>query len=131
MTIVSLASCSEKPDELSTLALVRARTCELLARATGHPEPEGYFTAGLFSLLDAMMDQPMSKLLDDIPLAEDLKSGLLTMTGPYGQALKCMIAMERNDIEDISFFDLKPAKISELYLEALLWANQQGKEMLS
>jgi EAL and modified HD-GYP domain-containing signal transduction protein len=126
ISIVALATGSDKPHELSTLALVRARTCEQLARTGGLDRPESFFTAGLFSTLGAMMDQPMSTLLEELPLPDELKLALLENSGIYGEAISCAIAMERNDPDNILFMDLDVSIMSELYLDALLWASEQS-----
>lgn len=127
VSIVAMATGSDKPHELSILALVRARTCEQLARATGQDRPEGYFTAGLFSTLEAMMDLPILTLLDDLPLPDDIKLALLENGGVYGEALGCAIAMERSDVDGFLFLNLDVSSMAEIYLDALLWASEQSK----
>jgi len=129
ISIVALATGADKPHALSTLALVRARTCEQLASATAEAKPQTFFTAGLFSTLDAMLDLPLAEILKDLPLSTDLKKGLTELSGVYGEALRCAIAMERNDMDTIQYKDLPVAKLSELYLESLRWADLQSKAL--
>ncbi len=125
ISLVALATTSDKPEALSILALVRARTCEQLATAANQSAVESYFTIGLFSVLDAMMDQPIEELLEELPLAEDLKLALTQREGVYGQALNCVVAMETNQFDDIKFQNIEFAKLSDIYLQALLWADDQ------
>jgi EAL and modified HD-GYP domain-containing signal transduction protein len=127
VSIVAMAIGSDKPHELSILALVRARTCEQLARAAGLDRPESYFTAGLFSTLEALMDQPLLTLLNDLPLPEEIKLALLENSGVYGEALSCAIAMEQTDVDGFIFLNIEVSAMAKIYLEALLWANQQSK----
>ena len=124
ITIMALATGSNKPSELSRLAVVRARCCELLAKASNLPKPDSFFTVGLFSSLDAMMDQPLEKLLEDLPLADTTKSALLQHAGDFGKALECTLAMERGDFNLIGFADLGLAELSDIYLESLHWADE-------
>lgn len=131
VSIAVLATAEDKPNELSTLAMVRAKACLELAKASGQPKSETFFTVGLFSTLDAMMDQPLSVLLADLPLADDLKKGLLEKSGVYGEVINCVIAMERNDLNNISFQKLDIESMSEIYLGTLLWADQQGAQKAS
>ena len=49
VSIVALAAGADKPHELSKLALVRAKTCQELAKASGQVKAESFFTVGLFS----------------------------------------------------------------------------------
>ena len=78
-----------------------------------------------------MMDQPLDVLLEDLPLADDLKRSLLEKNGIHGQAINCVVAMERNDFDNISFANLNIETMSELYLATLLWADQQGSQITS
>lgn len=129
ISIVALATGSDKPQELSTLALVRGRVCEQLAKKSKLPKPDSFFTVGLFSTLDAMMDQPLPILLVDLPLSNDMKAGLLEISGIYGQALGCAIAMERNNFASIRFLDMTVKELFKLYLEAMVWADEQSKSI--
>ncbi len=125
VTMVALASASNQPDELTTLALVRARSCEQLAKQCRLDGPDSFFTIGLFSLLESIMNQPMENLLDDLPLTDDMKSALIHREGFFGQALNCVEAMELNVIGNIKFMDLELTDMSELYLNAISWSDQQ------
>ncbi len=59
----------------------------------------------------------------ELPFPTELKLGLLERGGDYGEALNCVIAMERNDFDGIEFMALE--KISQVYQHALLWADEQ------
>jgi len=84
---------------------------------------------GLFSVLEAMMDQPLVQLLEELPFSKELKMALLEKGGILGQALSCVIAMEQNNIENIHFLDMDLAELSSVYLDALIWSDQQSKAM--
>lgn len=58
---------SQKPAELLNTCLIRARFCEsIAAHSSPAKETTECFTMGLFSLLDAMLDQPMSDLVNEL-----------------------------------------------------------------
>ncbi|MEX2288663.1 MAG: HDOD domain-containing protein [Planctomycetaceae bacterium] len=88
-----------KPPELLRMAFVRGQMAMQLAKAIGHSNPSAYFMAGMISLLDAIMDTPLEQILDHLPLAEWLTSGLRTHDGPVGSILKCVQAYERGDFD--------------------------------
>ena len=67
-----LSSVDNKPRELMTSALVRARMCELLSESVQGAEKESFLSAGLLSVLDALLDCPMEKALSELPLADDI-----------------------------------------------------------
>lgn len=74
-----------------------------------------------------MMDQPLVQLLDELAFSKQLKMALLKKSGTHGQALNCVIAMEQNNIENIHFLDMDLAEMSSVYLDALIWSDQQSK----
>lgn len=123
VTVLALASNTDKPLELSTTALIRAKICQSLAKMNKLPSPDGYFTVGLFSTIDAMMDQPLDNLLEELPLSEEAKLGLLAHEGSFGDALNCVFAMEQSDFSSIDFMGLNLTEMSDLYLEAIKWAD--------
>lgn len=113
-----------KPEELINLAMTRAKMCEWLAYCTGAPNVDRYYTLGLFSVLDAMLDQPMEEVVEHLPLAAELNDALLNRTGPLGEMLTRVIAFENGEcFDDESEFE----QISSAYQHALLWMaeNQQ------
>lgn len=127
VTIMALAAGSKKPAELGSTALIRARSCELLAKAKGLSKPDSFFTVGLFSPLDAMMDQPLDVLLNELPLSPETMSALLEQKGILGEALNCTLAMERGDSSRIAFQSLDISELSTIYLQAIAWADELAK----
>ena len=123
VTILALATGANKPAELSITALVRARCCELMAKSLKLAKPDGFFTVGLFSSLDAMMDQPLEVVIDELPLSESSRSALLEQKGVLGEALNCTLTMERNDFGLVSFGELGLTDLSDIYLQAIHWAD--------
>lgn len=122
-TLMALASSQDKPHELVVTGLVRARMCELLAQAAGERDKEGYFTTGLFSVIDALMDTSMIEVLRSLPFSQEIIGALLNYDGPKGRALHAVLAYERGDFDEL---DALPAGSSpvELYAEAVEWATQ-------
>lgn len=87
-----------KPSELLKSAQVRARMCEQLARAAdGEVAPAMAFTAGLFSLLDALLDRPMVAALEPLGLTGELHAALVDRGGALGELLAVTLAWERGD----------------------------------
>ena len=123
ITLLSLAGLEDKPMELLVTAMVRARMCEELARATRRESSQAFFTVGLFSALDAMMDRPLEELLDDLPLSESLREALLNKAGPAGQALQCVLAYERGDWDEARHAGFGAQTLRGAYLTAVQWAE--------
>ncbi len=88
----------EAHPELLVMSTVRARCCELLAgqvRDAG-TVAEG-FLLGMCSLLDAILDQPMSTVAEQLPLSSAARAALLGRDNPGRRILECAIAQERGD----------------------------------
>lgn len=69
----------DKPSELLRLSIQRAAFCEMLALRlpAAKKQAQHFFTAGMFSLLDALLDQPMETVLRELALAGDMRDALL------------------------------------------------------
>jgi len=126
-----LSSVDNKPRELMTSALVRARMCELLSESVQGAEKESFLSAGLLSVLDALLDCPMEKALSELPLADDIKAALIDGTGPIGKALTCTIAYERADWNNVRFNGLAPAAVRSKYMTAIGWARKLTDDLLN
>ncbi len=126
--IVMAKLASDKPSELIRTSIVRARLCEQL----GQYGPSGIdgselFTLGLFSLIDAIMDQEMESLMEKLPLSENIKKALVSGEGVLGQYLRLAQCYEAGDwkgfAESVKKLGIDEEKVPECYMEALGWAN--------
>ena len=57
-SLTLMSALDNKPAELVSLALSRAKFCELVARHQNAPNPDTYYAVGMLSLLDVMFDTP-------------------------------------------------------------------------
>jgi EAL and modified HD-GYP domain-containing signal transduction protein len=103
--------------------------CELLAGSLGQKSTEGHFTAGLFSVLEVLMDLPMEEIAESLPLDADLLDALLRGEGPYGAVLACTLAYERGDWDDPACRLVSPDDLREAYVSAVAWADQAHEEL--
>ncbi|MEW6073659.1 MAG: HDOD domain-containing protein [Planctomycetota bacterium] len=126
-----LSNVEDKPHELVTTSMLRAKMCELLARAAGISAHQAFFTAGLFSTLDAFMDLPMGAVLDKLPLAEDLRAALLSREGKIGEALASALAYERGDWDAVLCLGLPRTEIRTAFLDAVQWVDEVNREISS
>ena len=123
-SILLLSSVDDKPRELMTIALVRARMCEQLAEFVQGVDKESFFSVGLLSVVDALLDCSMEKALEELPLTEDVKSALINKAGTLGQALRCTLAYESSEWDNVQFQDAPPGAIRDVYMDALSWARK-------
>ena len=88
----------DKPSELIRGAVIRAKFCELAgALDGGKVDAEELFTLGLFSFIDAVMDDSMETLMRKLPLSDEIKNALISGDGVLGDYLKLASGYERAD----------------------------------
>jgi EAL and modified HD-GYP domain-containing signal transduction protein len=124
VSLLALARMGGTVTELHTTILIRARTCELLAGACALSNASSYFTVGLLSALDVILQVSMSQALDHIPLGPDQKAALLSRSGRLGDALSCVLALEAGDEGAATFGALNITEVSGCYFAAVEWVNQ-------
>lgn len=130
---VSLMALSEmgqnKPAELLVSAAVRGKFCELVGHTGGMVDrkPE-LFLLGILSLVDAMLDQPMAEILEELPLSADLKGALVGDANLYRPVLDFVERYERGDwtaVEPLGrTAGIQESKLPGQYGEALSFAAQ-------
>ncbi|MDQ5910938.1 MAG: hypothetical protein QG599_3035 [Pseudomonadota bacterium] len=130
VTLISLANIDSHRSDLITVALERAKMCELLADALKIKQKDVGFTVGLLSVLDVMTQAPMADILSALPLDEDINKALLHHEGPMGRILACTLAYERCDWDSLDTLGLEPSQINDIYMTALADAYQATYELL-
>ena len=97
------------------VGLLRANLCERLSRLCGGGTPDTAYTVGLLSVLDAVLARPMQELMDELPLADEVKLAIVHHQGPYGQLLRAVLDLERNVWPKDACPGVDPAVIVEAY----------------
>lgn len=90
---------SEGSEEILKISFLRAKLAsELVKRA---PEckisSNDAYMMGMFSTLDYMVEAPLAELLEEIPVADEIKAALLEGTGPAGAVQNLVVAYEKAD----------------------------------
>lgn len=121
----------DKPGELVTLSLVRARFCDRIAGLARITKPNLAFLMGLFSLLDGLIDLPLREALVKVH-ADPAITGALTETAPPGDRYRDIYQMvrryEAGDWAAATALavtsDIRISQLAEAYAEAVFWAQQ-------
>jgi EAL and modified HD-GYP domain-containing signal transduction protein len=129
-TMTIFSTVDDKPQELLVTALARARFCELLGPSVGERDHDQLFTLGLFSVVDALMDQPMEELIDAVPFTQDMVRALVAHEGPKGELLERVLAFERGEPDPAgASAGADHADVARLQVEALGWAQEAADEI--
>lgn len=129
LTILAMSEVNDRSTTLMTTALIRGKMCELLASASGYKQEDRFFTVGLLSILDAIMDLPMAKVLESLPLTEDLNQALMEHKGQMGILLAGVIAYESGEWGEVDALDTKPGTIRDAYFSAIAWASEISRKV--
>jgi len=119
------------PSALMKTAITRGRLTELLGMdLVDRGERDNLFIVGIFSLLDAMLEMPMDKVLDKLTLPENIADALLNRDGIYGPFLSLAEACESAEIERINelaaSLAIDPNTVNEAHMKALAWVEELG-----
>lgn len=124
VTLLVMARLDDKPAELITMTLVRARFMELLALDADQDDADSFFTVGLFSALDALMDTPLDKVLDTLALSDELRNALCRYVGTKGQSLELAKALEKGELSSFEPYETSASAVAELHQTATYWADE-------
>jgi EAL and modified HD-GYP domain-containing signal transduction protein len=123
MSIIVMTDIDDKPLELISLSLQRARMMQTLCGKTGYNEETGFIT-GMFSAIDAMMDQPMEEILRQLPLADEIVDALVRREGAYGEVLETIEQYEHGDWDSVVMGNLSNEDVIDSYIESISWTSQ-------
>ncbi|GHU30693.1 cyclic diguanylate phosphodiesterase [Betaproteobacteria bacterium] len=126
---------SNAPSPLMQLAAARGRQMELLSAAID-PIPDvpeltdSAFMTGLFSLLEVLINLPMSEILKELPLQDTIIDALSNPAGGgvLGKLLSAIIASEAGDFASaarlLSDLGISPADHAKSQVTAFYWASR-------
>lgn len=129
IALLALAKLSDnKPEELVVSSLVRARFCELVADKMGESNnPPTGFLVGLFSLLDAMLDQGMEELMAKLPLSDIAKQALCGHINNFQRYLSLACDYEMGNWSDVESnalaLNIPLSYLDTSYKQAIAWCT--------
>jgi EAL and modified HD-GYP domain-containing signal transduction protein len=118
-----------KPGELIRLSLIRARFAELIATKTKfRDQSENLFLAGLFSLLDVILDRPLASVLHEVQIPDEVIDCLLNVNKEISRIHQIIISYEQGQWEEVivyaALLDVDYRDIADAYIAALQWYNE-------
>lgn len=122
-SMLAMSSLDDRPSEILRTTMVRAKMCELIAEKINAQNLDSFFTVGMFSALDLLLQRPLPELLKPLPLSSDIISALIKQEGILGQVLSSVLAFEVSDWDNILFADLTSDDILVINIEAVTWAG--------
>ena len=126
---ISVGIGEDRPSEITRLSLIRAKFAENLAPAFELAIKSGsLFIAGLFSLLDVILQMPMDQAIEEVAVENDVKEALIDNKGRIAEVLALIRLYERADWYSASISMVRNRievdTITEAFIDALLWYKQ-------
>jgi EAL and modified HD-GYP domain-containing signal transduction protein len=122
VVLILATSFDDKPLELARQVLIRARMCELLARGAPVPADE-MFTAGLLSLLDAILDRPLPEILDQLPLTALVRDALQGSASQPARIVETVRHQSRGDLVSLAAAGFSAQSVFMAWYEAVRWSD--------
>ena len=125
-TAVAQQLCTDKPNEIMRISLIRAKFSESLAKYFDMGSVSGeLFLMGLFSVIDLILDKPMADALNTLNLSNPIKEALIDGTGDYAHVLEFIIEYENANWQEISrvgiLNNMKMDDVYNAYISTLSW----------
>lgn len=118
----------DKSEELLSISLLRANSCEMIAPLIGSSRASELFLMGLFSLIDALLDQPLEEILTKLPLADDIKEALLGEKNQVRDVYDLVVSYEKGDWQNFEVYiarlGLNEMELIDIFPKALEKATQ-------
>ena len=118
--------------EVLRMSSMRGYMLQLLAESYPSPmDPHSMFLTGLFSGLDAILNQPMDRIVHDLPLDDLIKKALMGEAGEPARYLQLAMALEKGDWQGLyrlsTDLGLQTDMLAGLQMRTMRW----GDDLLS
>ena len=120
---------ADKPDELLTVSVIRAKFAEGIAvESCQRPKAPNAFLMGMMSLIDVLLEQPMERIVKEIVLDEEIALALLGESNELRHILELVVAFEKGDWGLVGqlaqSIDLSAAQLNSLYWNSVRWERE-------
>ena len=129
VVILSDINSTDKCQELVRISVLRGRFLQLLAALHPTPfPPDSMFVLGFFSVLDAILDQHMDQVLDEISLDPDIKDALIDQHSPNSLWLELLKELDQGKWADLEKkadqMGIPMSCIDSAAIEAAMWTDE-------
>lgn len=116
----------DKPGEIITLSLERAKFCEQIAILSNNKDIafDAYLT-GMLSTMDAILNLPMEKILDELSIGEDIKVALTKGSNTLGIIYMLVKEYEKGNFDSVinlsRQLNINESDVGKTYFNVLSW----------
>lgn len=128
-TAVANKLCSDRPNEITRLSLIRAKFCENLAKVFEMADKDNeLFLVGLFSLIDLILNMKMEDALNLVYLPKEIQTTLTKGEGDLAMVLDFVEAYEQANWTETSRLllikNINTDVVFDAYINALDWYSK-------
>jgi EAL and modified HD-GYP domain-containing signal transduction protein len=128
---VTAILASSKPAEIIKMCVIRAKFCELVAEKIAPSLTSNAFLTGMFSLLDGILDLPMERVLERLPVSDEISETLLDSADksqtPVSMALRAIRLLELGSWHlaerEAEKLRINTKQLDQYYQEAIQWSD--------
>ncbi len=120
---------THKTSELVKTAMIRSQFMEKVASFSSlKKHTEEVALSGLLSVLDALLEMPMSELLENLPVSDMVKATLLGKDTEYNVVFNILRIYEKGNFNNLSSlcdsisFDIN--KLPKIYCDSVKWSDE-------
>ena len=114
--------------ELMQRSLFRAKVCEEVAKLNNKQNYSEYFLIGLFSLIDALLRRPMTMILEQLPLSEEIAETIVGGTTPMSSYLAFSVALSKVEWDKVEKYGaqlgLSEEQVMQIQKKADEWVEE-------
>ena len=125
-TAVTKELCADRPSEITRLSLLRAKFAENLApcfQMAGLSSE--LFLMGLFSVLDIILDKPMSEALELVKVSKMISDALISGKGNLAPVYEFILEYEDASWQEVSrqmvLLNIEMDDVYDAYVKSLQW----------
>ena len=127
-SITPVKQANPSNEALIIRALTRARFCESTAKALNDNNIESFYSVGLLSMLDMVVNDSIDNIIEKLPLNEELSNAIVKYNGIMGETLNACLMLEKDEWDSIKFPYISKAALNMNYRNALQWAEDISKQ---
>lgn len=129
-TAVTKELCTDKPNEITRLSLLRAKFMEQLAPIFGLAvKSSELFLTGLFSVLDLILNLPLEEALQKVNLSQEITDALVYQKGDLAPVYRFLLAYENADWQEISRQVIVMNQTTDAVYDAYITSVQWYKDL--
>ncbi len=127
--VVTKELCADRPSEIMRVSMLRAKFAEQLAPAFEMAmSTQELFLVGLFSVLDQILQCPMSDALEKVKVNKEIKQALVEKAGRFAPVLDFILKYEAGNWQEVSRLmivkNLDMDEVYGAYINSLRWFSE-------